>query len=62
MKEVRIGVVGYCPPSRFDESKTFLNYINALVRVGGSEQTMLGTGQAKKMGKVVIEYDLPRTG
>jgi len=42
-----------------DESKTFLDYIDVLVRIGGGKQSMEETEKAKEMGKSVYEYDLP---
>lgn len=42
-----------------DESETFLNAINILVRIGGGKQSMREVEMAKKMrGIDIIEYDL----
>jgi len=42
-----------------DESKTFLNYIDVLVRIGGGKQSIKETETAKKKDIPVYEYDLP---
>lgn len=42
-----------------DESQTFLNSIDVLVRVGGGKQAMRETAEFRGKGKPVIEYDLP---
>ena len=42
-----------------DESKTFLEYIDVLIRVGGGPQSLEEAKTAKKMGIDVYEYDLP---
>ena len=42
-----------------DESETFLDYIDALVRIGGGEQSIDETKKAKDKGLPVYEYDLP---
>ena len=42
-----------------DESSTFLESIDVLVRIGGGKQTIEETALFKKSGKVVLEYDLP---
>lgn len=41
-----------------DESETFLNMIDVLVRVGGGNQSKAETAAAKKRGIPVIEFDL----
>ena len=42
-----------------EESKSFLNSINILVRIGGGEQSMQEVEMAKKMrGVDIIEYNL----
>jgi len=41
-----------------DESKTFLDSIDVLVRVGGGNQAMKETEEFKKTGKPVYEYEL----
>jgi hypothetical protein len=45
-----------------DESPTFLDYIDALVRVGGGKQSLEETKQFKKLkpNAIVVEFDLPR--
>jgi hypothetical protein len=45
-----------------DESKTFLNYCDALLRVGGSEQSLAEVKAFKELkpGAVVVEFELPR--
>ena len=42
-----------------DESETFLNSIDVLIRVGGGEQSMKEVKKAKEMKLQVYEYDLP---
>jgi len=42
-----------------DESPTFLNSIDVLVRVGGGKQALRETAAMKASGQPVIEYDLP---
>ena len=42
-----------------DESETFLNYVDVIIRVGGGKQSMKEIEEAKKMGIKVYEYDLP---
>lgn len=42
-----------------DESKTFLDNIDILVRVGGGKQAHMETRNAIEMQKKVLEYDLP---
>ena len=42
-----------------DESSTFLNSIDILIRIGGSKQSLEESVEMKKGGKQVIEYDLP---
>jgi len=42
-----------------DESETFLNSIDVLIRVGGGEQSMKEVKRAKEMKLQVFEYDLP---
>ena len=42
-----------------DESETFLNKIDALIRVGGGQQSIKETQLAKNKGLTVLEYDLP---
>ena len=41
------------------ESETFLNNIDVLVRVGGGNQAKRETGDFRKLEKQVMEYDLP---
>lgn len=41
-----------------DESETFLNYIDILIRIGGGEQSKKETALAKKKGIKIIEYNL----
>ncbi|MFY9222919.1 MAG: hypothetical protein WAQ98_09630 [Blastocatellia bacterium] len=41
-----------------EESATFLDLIDILIRVGGGEQAKKETDLMKKKGKLVIEYDL----
>ncbi len=41
-----------------DESPTFLDSIDVLVRVGGGNQSMRETAEMKSRGKHVIEYEL----
>jgi hypothetical protein len=41
-----------------DESETFLNYIDILVRVGGGKQSLAEVALAKEKNIPVIEYDL----
>ena len=41
-----------------DESETFLNSIDMLVRIGGGEQSEKETEMAKKRNIEVLEYDL----
>jgi hypothetical protein len=43
-----------------DESETFLDSIDALVRIGGGPQAMRETAIAKSRGLLVIERDVPR--
>lgn len=43
-----------------DESNEFIAYIDVLIRVGGSEQSLKETSMAKKKKIPVYEYDLPR--
>ena len=42
-----------------DESKTFLDNIDVLIRIGGGEQSMDEVKKAKKTNIPVYEYDLP---
>ena len=42
-----------------DESATFLDNIDVLVRIGGGEQSLDETAKAKKKKLPVYEYDLP---
>lgn len=42
-----------------DESETFLNSLDVLVRVGGGNQSTRETAEIKNRGKQVIEFDLP---
>lgn len=42
-----------------DESSTFLDTIDLLVRIGGGKQSLTETAEMKSRGKPVIEYDLP---
>ncbi|HLE07237.1 MAG TPA: hypothetical protein VI933_01275 [archaeon] len=41
-----------------EESETFLNYIDSLIRIGGGNQALMETAKARKMGKYVIEFNL----
>lgn len=41
-----------------DESETFLNSIDILVRVGGGKQSLKEASQFKKMDRPTIEYEL----
>lgn len=41
-----------------DESETFLNQIDVLIRIGGGKQAKEETQKAKDQGIPVIEYDL----
>lgn len=43
-----------------DESETFLNSIDILIRVGGGGQSFAEAKKAKEKGIKVYEYDLPR--
>ena len=43
-----------------DESPTFLNSIDALVRIGIGEQSLDEAAQIMEKGKKTYEYDLPR--
>lgn len=45
-----------------DESKTFLNYIDALVRVGGGKQSLKEAKDFRKLKPhaPIIEFELPR--
>ncbi len=43
-----------------DESETFINSIDALIRIGGGPQSLKETELARKKGKKVYEYDLPK--
>ena len=45
-----------------DESQTFIDYVDALVRVGGGEQSMEEVKKFKKQkpSAIVVEYELPR--
>lgn len=45
-----------------DESKTFLNYCDALLRVGGGEQSLAEIQAFKELkpDAVVVEFELPR--
>lgn len=42
-----------------DESPTFLDSIDVLVRVGGGNQSMNETAEMRTRSKPIIEYDLP---
>ena len=42
-----------------DESETFLNFIDALVRVGGGKQSLKEEETARQMGIPVYAYELP---
>jgi len=42
-----------------DESKTFLDRIDVLIRIGGGKQSIEETETAKEKGIDVYEYDLP---
>ncbi|HEX9923906.1 MAG TPA: hypothetical protein VGD99_14710 [Anaerolineae bacterium] len=44
-----------------DESPTFLDSIDILVRVGGGKQALRETADMKASGRPVIEYDLANT-
>lgn len=41
-----------------DESSTFLNNIDVLIRIGDGKQALRETDDAKALGKKVLEYDL----
>lgn len=42
-----------------DETESFLNSINILVRIGGGKQSMREVEMTKKMRRIdIIEYDL----
>jgi hypothetical protein len=41
-----------------DESKTFLDYCDAILRIGGGKQSFAEVEEARSMGKPVIEYDM----
>ena len=43
-----------------DESQTFLDYIDVLIRVGGGNQSMREAAETKRRGKLVFEYELPK--
>lgn len=43
-----------------DESSTFLDSIDALVRVGGGKQSLREIAEMKKRGKFVLEYELEK--
>lgn len=45
-----------------DESPTFLQSIDVLVRIGGGIQSLAESYQMKQSGKPVFEYDLPERG
>lgn len=42
-----------------EESKTFMNYIDHLIRVGGGSQSHNEVQMARELGKSVEEYELP---
>lgn len=42
-----------------DESQTFLESLDVLVRVGGGKQALRETVQFRESGKPVLEYNLP---
>ena len=42
-----------------EESETFVNRLEVLVRVGGGNQSMRETAEVKAKGKPVFEYELP---
>ena len=42
-----------------DESSTFLNTIDVLIRIGGGTQSHLEARLAKSQGKCVMEFELP---
>lgn len=42
-----------------DESKTFLDYIDVLVRIGGGKQSLAEEKQAKEKGYEVYPFELP---
>jgi hypothetical protein len=42
-----------------DESSIFLSFVDAIVRIGSGKQSMAETEEAKKMGLIALEYDLP---
>jgi len=44
-----------------DESDTFLESIDVLVRIGGGKQTIAETKRAKELGIKVVEHDLEET-
>ena len=41
-----------------DESETFINNVDILIRIGGGTQSRKETEMAKKSGKEVIEFEL----
>lgn len=42
-----------------DESQTFLNIVDVVIRVGGGKQAHEEARQAKLLGKPVFEFELP---
>ncbi len=42
-----------------DESPTFINSIDAIIRIGGGKQSLHETEIIKSQGKMSFEYDLP---
>jgi len=45
-----------------DESQTFINSIDALVRIGTGPQSLREAAMIRKKGKPTYEYDLPQLG
>lgn len=44
-----------------DESETFIDFINVLIRIGGGDQSKEEVAMAQEKGIPIYEYDLPRT-
>jgi hypothetical protein len=42
-----------------DESETFVNGIDTLIRVGGGKQALAETEAFKRLGRPLLEYELP---
>ena len=42
-----------------NESASFIDAIDAIIRVGGGQQPIRETEDSKKLGKATMEYDLP---